>query len=245
MKYLLVMLMMFSGAVHAIDSVPDEVLFASYRITITTTTEKIIGVDEHGDPVTAEFPQTSLCSATAMDARHLLGAGHCGTHKGTFTCDLFDTKTGHFNHSIPMKCLTFDEKLDLALFEVDEDLPHFHKPEFADAVVGHAAVVIGAPHGWSPYHCAVGIVAALQSEPEAGNIEIAASSWHGASGGGVYDDKFNFIGVLVAGAEATVLVVPSATVKTFLENYRKSLIVEVKVPSNQKKVEGEKPKAWK
>lgn len=221
MKYLIVVLTLFvSSFVYGMSDIPEEILSAAYRTTCTTTHESL-AVGEDGKITVIQQPAIFSCSGTAIDARHVLSAGHCAAHNkegAKFMLDIFDVKTGKLQRSIPMHPVKLAEEMDLSLFETDEDIPHFRAPKFADAQVGHCGVVIGAAHGWSPYHCAWGVFAALEAETDRHQGEMAACSWKGASGGGVYDADWNFVGVLVAGAESTIFFVPAKIVKSFLEN---------------------------
>ena len=131
-----------------------------------------------------------------------------------------------FHRTLPARLLKEEEALDLALLEVDEDLP-------ASVVVGmgaaeqlklHAPLLhVGAMNGMNPHIRTKGefITRDVSESPAAAGCWLACvPSEEGASGGGLFTPDGFLIGLVVMGDRAgvTCLFVPATAIARFLED---------------------------
>jgi S1-C subfamily serine protease len=207
MKSLLCPLLFAAALVSAADKptkIPESVLRSSYRITASQN-----GRD------------ADVGSGIAIDKHHLLTANHVVTASNDTKVDIFD-RDGIYLRSIPAKVVREDKDNDLALLEVEADLPESHTLDYGDAKVGDPAYAIGAAWGDAPYSTSSGTVVSKSNQDFKAYWQISATIACGMSGGGVYSADHKFLGIMVRGAPIVGgLFVPAATVKNFLNQKAK------------------------
>lgn len=157
----------------------------------------------------------------AVDKRIIHTAGHL-FDKDTVTITVKVRLDQHRGEKdVSAKLIAVDHTLDIATIETDEDLPAFASEDFNNQyVTGDAVVIVGNPSN-------VGIVATVGYWgshikgiegywPEV--VLSGASTWHGNSGGPVFDAKSGkVVGILVGGTQApnVSLIVPLSACKKF------------------------------
>jgi hypothetical protein len=106
-------------------------------------------------------------------------------------------------HSWPAKLEAFDPKHDLALLRVAGlDLPRVSLRASAHVAVGERVFVLGAPRGLE-LTLSDGLVSALRREKDNGpaRIQTTAPVSPGSSGGGLFDNHGQLIGIITFSAE--------------------------------------------
>lgn len=189
----------------ALPSASQVNLAASYRISI---------LDEFGGVVGA-------ATGVAVDKRSIISAGHVVSPGAKYQLDLFN-EDGEFSYGIPLiidrwNDPSLEPNRDLALFHTEQDVPHFTTLRYVKNIrVSDWVYTIGARFGEAPYCIGWGQLASKTSRDFPGLWLAALDSAPGNSGGGVWNSRHEFVGILVRGAPSIVLFVPAQTVYDFI-----------------------------
>lgn len=193
-KLLCVLLLAFSSvttfAADVYPSIPKELYNATHRLSYRRQEgdETIVG---NGTAVSVDLSEFGL-----VGSRFLITAAHCIQTKGKLHDPQIEINDPKYKKVwINAKVLAFDDKNDVAIIMVDQDMEKIFKLAAANPETGDALLTIGSPQG-------TGLTATLGFMSESltenwyqGSMTIA----HGNSGGPVFDPNNKLIvGIIVA-----------------------------------------------
>ena len=162
------------------NTLPPSVLFK--RLSESVYTVAVTGYAAQPD---------SQGSAVAISIREAVTACHVVAHGRAITLTNGSAKLG-------AKVIGADLATDRCLLRADGDLqpvPGFR--EYDNLLVGETVYTIGSPKGWVNT-LGSGIVSGLRrTDDEMEYIQISAPVSPGSSGGGLFDDRGNLIGIVI------------------------------------------------
>jgi S1-C subfamily serine protease len=168
-------------------SIPKAMLNSTFRLAASKS-----GAVGKGTTVAVDLTKYGL-----TENRYLLTATHCVRDNGKNRAVLVEVN----KEWIEAKVIAFDEKIDIALLMVSQDLPSKVKFSEIDSIdIGDAILTLGSPHG-----TAISVTIGYFSAKEDTKNKWSQGSFtitHGNSGGPVFDaNKQALVGIVVAMVE--------------------------------------------
>lgn len=216
----------------------NEMLQTPYQINFSSPTKIVESTSLYNVPRNTLYSNYSVFyqplgynsyqaigSAVGIGKNRLLSAGHVflesdeSPSPGKFKIGIYD-EDGINLRLVDLKIINISDSsnLDLALLEVNDELPYFYELEdlsiYNSAKVGDWHYSIGGPMGVPPYHISFGT---LTSKDFLGFVLYSLDVAPGNSGGAMYSAKSNkLVGIVVRGAGAITLAVPLYKILFFL-----------------------------
>lgn len=147
----------------------------------------------------------SLGSAVAIDAYRAVTSRHLVAQGGVpVSINRQEDNLVRESDILIWQVLYTDTRRDLALLALKDGqrLTFSNRARFSDSVqVGEKVLAIGAPAGFDKT-LTEGIVSARRSENGVGFVQTTAPISYGSSGGGLFDESGNLVGITIRGVKA-------------------------------------------